>query len=236
MFHIYVNNIVTNIFPRTSFGVAQTPISCLYDAKAHLQRRVIPTRATVGVMAPRYEYRVWAQDLAELHARLKKQCEPLSVRVSAEIYLVFGADVNVKIRSEILDVKEILRTEQGFQLWTPTLKEAFPLAAATVRDVLRLAGPNPPTFRVEYLEMADFLALAKEAGAVVTAVSKRRSGYSHEGCLLEFAEVNVEGSGLHTVAVESEDLDTAIEVVAQMGIDGLPNRSYPVALRQALGM
>lgn len=209
---------------------------CSYDAKTRAKRTVISTRTTVRAMTPRYEYRVWAHDLRELRARLERQCEPLSERISEETYIVLGTGINVKIRSEVLDVKEILRTEHGFQLWTPILKEAFPLPAATARDVLAKLAPNPPTIADEQLEIAPFLALAQEAGAVVAVVSKRRTGYLHERCLLEFAEVNVEGSGLHTVAVESEDLEAAIEVAAQMGIKSLPNRSYPVALRQALGM
>jgi exopolyphosphatase/guanosine-5'-triphosphate,3'-diphosphate pyrophosphatase len=188
-------------------------------------------------MTPRYEYRVWAQDLDQLKTRLAMHCEPFGERVSRETYVVLEVDFNVKIRSEILDVKQLMRTQQGFQLWTPILKEAFPLPTPTARDVLaKLTGLNPPIVGGEALKTDRFLALAEETGAAVASVHKQRHGYLLEGCILEVALVTIDGFSLHTVAVESEDLDNATMVADRLGINDLPNQSYPAAIRQALGM
>lgn len=188
-------------------------------------------------MIPRYEYRVWAHDLDELCSRLAEQCEPVGVRASEETYLVQRMDVNVKIRAGVLDVKRLIGTEQGFQLWTPIIKGAFPLSPAMVHEVLvHLLGADLPPSGDEPCEMGRFLDLAKEAGVTVATVSKRRHGYLHEGCILEFTEVAVDGSGLHSVAVESEDLDAAVEMAALLNISALPNQSYPTAIRQTLGL
>jgi len=187
-------------------------------------------------MTPRYEYRVWAPDLTELEVRLVKRCEPLGVRVSEEIYLVFlRTDLNVKIRSGVLDIKQLVGTEQGFQLWAPTLKEAFPLPRSSAAEVLAdIAKSDPPAGRDEPVLLDGFLALAEEIGAVVVKVAKTRHGYWHEGCILEFAEVVIDGSSLQTVAVESDDLDAAVDLATQLGIDDLPNQSYQTAIRHAL--
>ena len=187
-------------------------------------------------MTSRYEYRVWAPDLTELAARLATHCDSIGVRVSEETYVVApSTDLNIKIRSGILDIKELVRTQESFQLWTPIVKEAFPLSASAVSTVMAyLAETGPPAGRDEPLDVDDFLALAEGTGAATASVVKQRHGYRREGCILEFAEVTISGSVLHTVAVESEDLDTAIEVVGQLGIKNLPNRSYPMAIRQAL--
>jgi len=188
-------------------------------------------------MTPRYEYRIWAKDLRDLGACLATQCEPLGERSSDETYLVLNVDINVKIRSEIVDIKKLIRTEKGFQLWTPILKEPFPLTAPTVQEVLvHLAGPNAPAGGAEPLEVGHFLALAEEVGAVVVTVSKRRHGYRDEGCILEFAEVTLDGYVLQTVAVESEDLPAATELATRLRINDLPNQSYPMAIRQVLRM
>ena len=186
-------------------------------------------------MAPRWEYRVWGEDLSELRAKMAALEHSLGVRISHETYLVGSPDTNAKIRAEILDVKRLLKTDRAFQLWTPTLKEPFPLVAATVHEVLAIVlGSDSPRLEVSPFEMAGFLAQAQKAGVVLVEVSKKRDGYRHEGCLLESAEVTVGGSTLFTVAIESEDLETAGYLAARLGISTLPNQSYPMAIRDAL--
>lgn len=194
--------------------------------------------ATVLIMIPRYEYRVWAADLTELEARLVERCEPLGVRASEEIYLVFPrTDLNVKIRSGVLDIKQLVGTEREFQLWTPTLKEAFPISFSSAAEVLAdIAQSDLPAARDEPVALDGFFALAEEVGAVLVKVAKTRHGYWHEGCILEFAEVVIDGSSLQTVAVESDDLDAAVDLATQLGIDDLPNQSYQTAIRHALGV
>lgn len=189
-------------------------------------------------MTPRYEYRVWAPDLTELEARLVERCEPLGVRASEEIYLVFRrTDLNVKIRSGVLDIKQLVGAEREFQLWTPTLKEAFPMPLSAAAEVLAdITRSDPPAAGDEPVVLDRFLALAEEVGAVVVKVAKTRHGYWHEGCILEFAEVVIDGSSLHTVAVESDDLDAAVDLATQLGVDELPNQSYQTAIRHALSV
>ena len=187
-------------------------------------------------MTPRYEYRVWAADLTELEARLVEHCEPLGVRASKEIYLVVRrTDLNVKIRSGVLDIKQLVGTEQGFQLWTPTLKAPFPLSFSTAAEVLAdIAQSDLPEGTNEPVALDGFLARAEAVGTVVVKVAKTRHGYWHDGCILEFAEVVIDGSSLNTVAVESDDLDAAVDLATQLGIDDLPNQSYQTAIRYAL--
>lgn len=196
----------------------------------------LPHPATVLIMTPRYEYRVWAADLTELEIRLVERCEPLGVRASQEIYLVFRRpDLNVKIRSGVLDIKQLVGMEQGFQLWTPTLKEAFPLPLSAAAEILAdLAQSDPLCGGDEPVVLDRFLALAEEVGVVAVTVAKTRHGYWHDGCILEFAEVVIDGSSLHTVAVESDDLDAAVDLATQLGVDDLPNQSYQTAIRHAL--
>ncbi len=86
----------------------------------------------------------------------------------------FPRTTNAKIRAGILEVKRLLKTDRAFQLWTPTLKEPFPLAAATVSEVLAIVlGSDSPRSEMSSFEMANFLAQAKRAGVIVAEVSKR---------------------------------------------------------------
>lgn len=192
--------------------------------------------ATVRFVTPRYEYRVWAPDLTELAARVAMHCEPLATRLSEEFYLLpLRTDLNIKIRSGTLDIKQLMKTQQGFELWAPVLKEAFPLSASSAAEVTTyLDRTQPSPAGDEPLAVDDFLARAERAGAATATVTKRRQGFLHEACILEFAEVTINGFGVHTVAVEGEDLDSAVAVAARLGIDELPNKSYPQEIRHAL--
>jgi hypothetical protein len=188
-------------------------------------------------MTPRFEYRVWAPDLTELAGRLAMQCTPLGVRTSEETYLVHPrTDLNIKIRAETLDIKQLVRIQQGFQLWTPILKEAFPLSASSAAEVMGYLAETPSAGKHAPLDIDAFLALAEVTGTATATVAKQRHGYLQEGCIMEFAEVTINGSGVHSVAVESEDLDTALAVADRLGINELPNESYQRAIRRALGI
>lgn len=188
-------------------------------------------------MTPRYEYRVWAPDLTELAGRLAVQCEPTGVRTSEETYLIHRqTDLNIKIRSETLDIKRLVRTQQGFQLWTPILKEAFPISASSAAEVMGYLTEGSSVDEHGPLDLDEFLTRAEETGAAMAAVAKQRHGYLQEGCILEFAEVTIGGSDVHSVAVESEDLEAALAVAEHLGINELPNQSYQRAIRHALGV
>ena len=187
-------------------------------------------------MTPRFEYRVWAPDLTELAGRLAMHCTPGGVRISEETYLIHPrTDLNIKIRAETLDIKQLVRTQQGFQLWNPILKEAFPIPASSAAAVMEYLAETPPTPEHAPLGIDEFLARAVETGTAVATVAKQRNGFLQEGCILEFAEVTINGSGIHSVAIESEDLDTALAVADRLGINELPNESYQRAIRRALG-
>ena len=54
------------------------------------------------------------------------------IRESDEWYIMSAVthQNNTKIRYEMLDVKQLLRTNKGLEQWRPHLKAEFPLAAA----------------------------------------------------------------------------------------------------------
>ena len=155
-------------------------------------------------MTPRFEYRVWATDLTELAGRLAMHCTPLGVRTSEETYLVHPrTDINIKIRAETLDIKQLVREQRGFQLWTPILKEAFPISASSAAEVMEYLAETPPSAGEHApLDIDEFLARAEDAVTAIATVTKQRHGYLQEGCILEFAEVTINGLGVHSVAVE----------------------------------
>ncbi len=188
-------------------------------------------------VVPRYEYRVWARDLGELRARLEGACDPTGTRTSRETYIISAMpDINVKIRDEALDVKQLIGTERDFQLWTPILKQTLPVSAAIIDEVVRLLGADPLPRTEAPREAREFTRLvADHPDLAVVGVAKRRHGYTVDGCILEFAEVTMDGVRVDSVAVEADDLTAATAVADRLGISAYPNESYPAAIRRTLG-
>ncbi len=65
--------------------------------------------------------------------------------------------------------------------------------------------------------------------------SKQRCRYTVDGCTAEVTVVGTDLGTAHTIAVESEDPDRVVAMVTRLGLESLPNVSYPRWLRMLLG-
>lgn len=186
-------------------------------------------------MTPRFEYRVWGEDLVAERRALDAAGSPGEIRDSRETYLVGPATaVNAKIRNGSLDVKELVRVESGCEQWRPRFCRSFPLPAPVLAAQLEdLLGPEPLAGAL-YTAAELVAEVSHRPGRAAVEVEKRRHLYTVGGCVAELAEVDVGGTPLYTAAVESEDLEQLVQVVADLGLDRRPNRSYVAALQRSL--
>ena len=190
---------------------------------------------------PRYEFRIWGDDLSALRRRIAASGTYQRSIESAEIYLLSRATdrCNAKIRDGLLDVKRLLGESCGLQQWMPILKASFPLdatALAACLSCLAIGMPAP----VRSVDTADnFIREAIGASRLLVAasISKRREIFTLDGCIAEFAAVTVAAipdTVLHTVAIESDDAERLLALAAGLGIGDLPNRSYVQELKRRL--
>ena len=95
-------------------------------------------------IVPRWEWRTFGQDFGPAEPRFAA-LSPEKVQKSEEVYLlVAGSDANVKVRDQLLDIKQLERVnEDGLEQWRPVLKEPFPLKAVTVAAVRAALGLPP---------------------------------------------------------------------------------------------
>src|SRR5215469_10292703 len=84
---------------------------------------------------PRYEFRIWADSLSPLRAKLADMGEVREAK-SAETYLISAATdrSNVKIRADLMDIKVLVAEDRGLEQWKPILKSEFPLGSAVIRE------------------------------------------------------------------------------------------------------
>ena len=186
----------------------------------------------MATIVPRWEWRVFGDDLAAAE-QVFAELAPGAVVESDELYLLAATRANVKVRHDLLDIKVLREVDDdGLERWEPVLKESFPLPAAEVSKVFDALGVEPPPLDRDAYTLDQLLAEVVEpvGGVRPVRVHKRRVRYTIGGCMAELSDVEAEGHGTRTVAVESEDASAVVAAVRSLGLDGEVNTSYPLGL------
>ena len=188
---------------------------------------------------PRWEWRTFGESFGDADQRFAS-ISPHDVEDSDELYLLSPVvDENVKIRSQLMDIKALQQVNSdGLEQWKPVMKAGFPLPADDVRKVFEaLQIQAPPLARPAYTLDQLRMELVKPTGRVRTVdVHKQRARYRIDDCPAEMTEVVADGKRVRTVAVESEDPSRVIAVVRGLGLGGVTNVSYPRGLKRLVGM
>ena len=190
-------------------------------------------------VVPRWEWRTFGERFPSAEERFGA-LSPESVRESDELYLLSReADDSVKVRDELLDVKQLEQVnDDGLEQWRPVLKAPFPLSAATVDSALAaLHASPPPRGRSSYTldELVEEVVRPSRQLAAVP-VRKRRAHYTVSGCMAELTDVRTDNGSTRTIAVESEDPARVLAAVRELGLDTRSNVSFPRGLKALLGI
>jgi exopolyphosphatase/guanosine-5'-triphosphate,3'-diphosphate pyrophosphatase len=191
----------------------------------------------MAAIIPRWEWRVFGEALGVAEQAVAALSRGPAVE-SDELYLVSAAGASVKVRDRLIDIKLLREVDaDGLERWEPVTKLGFPLPAAEVSRVFDALGvASPPLTRSTYT-LDQFLAALDEPSGAVQAVTvhKRRIRFTLGGCMAEAADVEADGQGTRTIAVESEDAAAVIAAVRSSGLDGYVNTSYPRWLAALIG-
>jgi exopolyphosphatase / guanosine-5'-triphosphate,3'-diphosphate pyrophosphatase len=193
-------------------------------------------------LPPRYEFRVWDDDLEAVKERLEELGVHERSASGTELYLLSTTtdNCNAKIRADLLEVKRLLSEARGLQQWMPILKAPFPLESAAIAACLAcLTTASRPLTRSAYT-IDEFLdeVVAPSPSLVPVSISKRREIFSLDGCGAEFAKITPltlpKATVRHSVAIESVDGDRLIELATRLDIQRYPNRSYVQEIKRLL--
>ncbi|TDX67277.1 hypothetical protein EDE12_101821 [Methylosinus sp. sav-2] len=186
---------------------------------------------------PRWEWRIFGADLAALEAKLGS---PTSLpRRSDEIYLLNALTPHsAKIRDEALEVKRLLRVDDGLELWEPAFRAPFPVTAERLAAAAAaLALPLSRLDRAAYDE-ARFLAeiVAPCPALRGVAVRKSRLRFSFRGCAAEFVRLQIGPAPMESVALESEDERRLAEALDALDADPRLNVNFPKGVERAAAL
>jgi exopolyphosphatase/guanosine-5'-triphosphate,3'-diphosphate pyrophosphatase len=181
---------------------------------------------------PRWEWRVFGRGFRPAEDAFAA-LTPGRVEEGDEIYLLSAAASNVKVRDGLMDIKLLREVDAaGLERWEPVMKAGFPLSRGDVASVFDALGVDPPPLTRDAYTWERFLAgLVEPSEAVrVVRVRKRRTRFTLGGCMAELTDVEADGRGVRTIAVESEDPSAVLAAVRGLGLDGRVNTSYPRGL------
>lgn len=190
---------------------------------------------------PRFEFRTWARDFGLVETKMRRLAPCEKLRESAETYIVSAGndENNTKIRDRLMDIKVFVQEQEGLEQWNPRMKGEFPMAAdALAADVFPAFGVDMPGLDRDSYTLDQYLdeVIRPHSDLVAVSVFKRRFGFTVNDCIAEIAEVEINGAGLRTVAVESTDVPAILEAKRMLGLDEYRNINYLQAIKTVIGM
>ena len=162
---------------------------------------------------------------------------PVGTQESDEVYFLSGAGETVKVRADLMDIKQLLATDAfGLQQWTPVLKASFPIDRANVERVFEALHVPVPILDRDAWTLDEFLRelAGQSRGIQAVSVHKRRVRYAPNGCSGEITDVVADGRSARTFAVEGEDAAAVADQVRTLGLADFLNTAYPAGLARIL--
>ncbi len=190
---------------------------------------------------PRFEFRTWAKNFGMVEENIRKLSPCEMIRESAETYIVADGndENNTKIRDKLMDIKVFVTKKDGHEQWNPRMKGEFPMKATMLKEDVF------PAFEVEMPDLVrDEYTLEQYLDEVIrphprlsaVSVFKRRFAFTINDCITEIAEIEINGAGLQTVAVESVDVPAILKAKEMLGLNDYENVNYLRAIKRVIGM
>ena len=196
----------------------------------------------VTAIQPRYEFRIFGNNLLEYENKIKQFSEREMTREMDSIYILtpYKKKSNVKIRQGVMDIKHLEQEHECLQQWNPFLVGSFPLAADVIKSVVFPAlGIVCPVFERKKYTLKQFVeeVISIDPDITVAYVWKTRHAYTVEGCITEIAEIKVNGASIKTICIEAEDPKKVIAAKELIGINNkIENVNYPSAMKRIMGL
>jgi hypothetical protein len=187
---------------------------------------------------PRFEFRIFANKLSFTEQLFQQYASKPVIRESSEIYIVSSKTNthNTKIRYDLLDIKRLLKTEKGFEQWSPVLKASFPLSKEIINELFFVFNTRPPQILKSEYSLAEFIAdiIQPHPDLYSVNVTKKRWGYMINNCISELAEVQIDNKFIKTAAIESTEISDILKTIKMLQMDQYKNTNYLVAIKQVM--
>ena len=175
----------------------------------------------MGKIIPRWEWRTFGENFGEPQKKIEEH-EIVRVKESKEVYILSTeSNDNTKIRDDLMDIKTLQQVnEDKLEQWMPIMKGEFPLPDTEIKKVFDAFKVDLPDLKREEYTYEQFLEELINPHEKLKAVDveKKRFGYTINDCIVEVAEVKVDGKPTRTIAVELENPKKVIKKVPVIGV------------------
>lgn len=186
---------------------------------------------------PHAEFRVFLPGLLpHLQKRLPEMvlATKPAHETTQDLYILSNQDHvhNVKIRQDHLKMKKWLgQTPEGFDIYQPYNKFAFPVSQSHVKEILSTLGLTIP-LEASCYDKETFLALLETHDTLRTRqVLKTRHKFMLDGTMCEYAAIQLENRTIDSFCCESTDPKAVAKVIHQLGLTFALNTNYVEALK-----
>ena len=189
----------------------------------------------------RYEFRIFGQGFGRETDEIRQRSACNEIEEVLDFYLVTTPnDINnVKIRNKSLGIKVLLSVENCLELWQPSLKLDFPMAASVAgTETFRALAVETPHVSQTEIDMQGFMRqiIHSHPEVWVAAVFKRRSHFQVGRCMVEIDELLVNGAAIQSISLECDDAAEVLRVRQLLDMQRYPNTSYLLALKRIMGI
>ncbi len=193
---------------------------------------------------PRFEFRTFGHNFTDYHEEMAKLSTPvtdgLRVRIFDEIYVLSkkNHDINVKIRSNLLDVKKIIQKKNNLEQWNTIIKYDFPVAVSLILDeIFPMLNTDIKITSKDNLSKKQFISIVKQSkDLLVVPIHKKRHGYIVYNTICEFAELTIGDENLFTVSVESTNANEVIKTINLLKLNSFENINYVQVIKRINGI
>jgi len=193
---------------------------------------------------PRFEFRTFGHNFTNYHEEMAKLSIPVPndyrIRIFDEIYILSKNihDINVKIRSNLLDVKKLILINNNLEQWDTIIKYDFPVTTdLMLEEIFPMLSTDMKIINKHKLSKKQFISIVKQSkDLLVIPIHKKRQGYIVNNTICEFAELVIGNGNLCTVSVESTNANDVMKTINMLKLDSYENINYIQAIKRITGI
>lgn len=192
------------------------------------------------ITAPRFVFRTFGHKLTKYQEKMELLSIPvpedIQVRIFEENYIISKTvdDINIKIKSNKLDIKKLIQTQDDLEQWKTIMKQDFPLSKQLLCDeIFPVINLDNSTFDDDKLDKNQFIEIVRQQDdLLVVPVQKQRHAYIINLSICEFAQVIIGNNYFYSVSVESADIVEVKKTVSDLNLDSFENINYIQAIKR----
>jgi len=196
------------------------------------------------ITAPRFVFRTFGHKLTKYQEEMAMLSIPvpedIQVRIFDEVYVISNTidDVNIKVKSNKLDVKKLIHSQENLEQWDTIKKQDFPIPKQTLIDeIFPLLKVDGLTIEDEKIDKDEFIYIIEQHEDLIPVpVQKQRHAYIINLSICEFAQVIIKNEYLYSVSVESTDVNEVLKTVKDLKLESFENINYIQAIKRVSGI